>query len=43
VSRRGEFVAVPGTLGHPVEEALGVAVKIAQAFGLQAVQDHAKQ
>ena len=40
---RGEFVALLGTQGDPVEEALGVAVKIAKAFGLQAVGDHAEE
>jgi hypothetical protein len=43
VLRCGEFVAFAGTHGDPVEKALGVAVEIAQAFGLQAVGDHAKE
>jgi hypothetical protein len=38
-----EFVALAGPHGDPVEEALGIAVEIAQAFGLQAVGDHAKE
>jgi hypothetical protein len=43
VATRLEFVAIPGSRGDPVEEALGVPVKIAQPFGLQAVGDHAKE
>jgi hypothetical protein len=35
--------ALLGTQGDPVEEALGVVVKIAKAFGLQAVGDHAEE
>ena len=36
-----EFVAIAGSRGDPVEEALGIPVEIAQPFGLQAVGDHA--
>jgi hypothetical protein len=35
-----EFVAIAGTRGDPVEDALGVPVEIAQPFGLQAIGEH---
>jgi hypothetical protein len=36
-----EFVAIAGSRGDPVEEALDVPVEIAHSFGLQAIGDHA--
>ena len=36
-----EFVSIAGPRRHLVKEALGVAVEIAQSFGLQAIGDHA--
>jgi hypothetical protein len=41
VALRREFVPIAGPRRHPVEEALGVPVEIAQPFGLQAIGDHA--
>ena len=41
VAPRLDFVTVPGSRGDLVNEALGIAIKIAQPFGLQAVGDHA--
>ena len=35
------FVSTAGPRRHSVKEALGVPVEIAQAFGLQAIGDHA--
>ena len=34
-----EFVSIAGPHRHPVKEALGVPVEIAQPFGLQAIGD----
>jgi hypothetical protein len=36
-----EFISIAGSGRHLIKEALGVPVEIAEAFGLQAIGDHA--